>query len=213
MGRFHWITVTAGLVVGVCMMLAPRQVAHAGTIIGSAHDFSSKGWSGGKICAPCHTPHNADTSVANSPLWNHKVTAATFTVYVGQGTMDATIGQPDGISKLCLSCHDGTVALDSFGGSSGTSFISGGEKLGTDLTNDHPVSFTYDDALATSDGELATPSTAASGMGGSIAADMLFNNKLECASCHDVHNTVANGPKLLVKSNAGSALCLTCHTK
>ncbi len=80
------------------------------------------------------------------------------------------------------------------------------------MSNDHPISFTYDAALATSDGELFDPSTISSGLGGTIAADMLFGNKLECASCHDVHNAAGN-PDLLVKANTASALCLTCHDK
>jgi len=84
---------------------------------------------------------------------------------------------------------------------------------GGDLNSEHPISFTYNDALATADGGLNIPSTTTSGLGGTIADDMLFNNKVECASCHDVHNALGTGGNLLVKSNAGSGLCLTCHAK
>jgi predicted CXXCH cytochrome family protein len=182
-------------------------------IAGSAHDFSSEGWSGGQICLPCHTPHNADTSVPFSPLWNHEVTTATYQVYTSP-TLDATVDQPTGVSKLCLSCHDGTVALDSYGGATGVEFITGDALLGTDMSNDHPISFTYDTNLALTDGELFDPSTTASGLGGTIDADMLFDGSLECGSCHDVHNTVNPGnPHLLLIDNAASALCLTCHDK
>ncbi|MCP4665925.1 MAG: cytochrome C, partial [Deltaproteobacteria bacterium] len=92
-------------------------------IAGSAHDFSTQPWMAahnGQICLPCHTPHNADTSVTDGPLWNHQVTTvATYTLYTSS-TFEATdSGQPDGRSKLCLSCHDGTVAVDSFGGVTG----------------------------------------------------------------------------------------------
>ncbi|MCC7200108.1 MAG: cytochrome c3 family protein [Gammaproteobacteria bacterium] len=197
-------------------------VAGADTIVGSDHDFSGDGWSGGEICVACHTPHNADTSVTNAPLWNHSLTTTSFTLY-SSATMNATVGQPDGSSKLCLSCHDGTVALDSFGGKTGTSYIGGGQNLGTTLANDHPVSITYNTALATADGSLADPATAqvtigTSGNGGrtktgSISAIMAPDGKVQCSSCHDVHNTYTNGASLLVKSNAGSALCLTCHVK
>jgi len=182
-------------------------------ITGSAHDFSSQGWGTNEICQPCHTPHNASTALP-VVLWNHAVTAATYTLY-SSPTMNATTGQPDGVSKACLSCHDGTVALDSFGGSTGTNFIGGNANFGTDLSNDHPVSFTYDNTLATADGGLHPPATTPSGLGGTIAADMLFgtgNTQVECASCHDVHNA-ANLEFLLLKSNAGSSLCLTCHAK
>jgi predicted CXXCH cytochrome family protein len=182
-------------------------------ITGSAHDFSGQGWSGGEICIVCHTPHNADTSVAEAPLWNHEVTTATFTVYTSP-TLDATVGQPGGVSKLCLSCHDGTVAVDSYGGATGNEYISGDELLGTDLSNDHPISFTYDTALATADGELEDPATAPSGLGGTIDEDLLFNGSMECGSCHDVHNTASAGNEhLLLITNQGSAICLTCHAK
>ncbi len=183
-----------------------------GQITGSAHDFKAETWNtSGEICIVCHTPHNADATVTDAPLWNHQVTAATFTVYTSS-TLDATVGQPDGNSKLCLSCHDGTVAIDNFGGAtSGTVYIDGSDSLGTSLADDHPISFDYNTALATADGDLFDPSTASSGLGSTIAADMLFNNRLQCASCHDVHN--AGIDNLLVKSNAASALCLTCHDK
>lgn len=177
-------------------------------ISGSDHDFSGQGWSGGEICIVCHTPHKADTTVTDAPLWNHEVTVATFTLY-SSSTLDATLGQPDGISKLCLSCHDGTVAIDAFGGKSGSSYITGSALIGTDISDDHPISFTYNTALATADGGLYDPSTQSSGLGSTIAADMLFSDKLECASCHDVHDDTYE--PFLIKSNAGSALCLTCH--
>ncbi len=197
-------------VIGVVAFAFGGQVAYAG-ISGSDHDFSGSGWSGGEICVVCHTPHAADTSVTGAPLWNHEVTTATFTPY-SSSTLTATVGQPTGTSKLCLSCHDGTVAIDSFGGATGTNFINGSDLIGTDLSNDHPISFAYDTALATSDGGLNDPSSQNSGLGGTIDEDMLFNGNMECASCHDVHDSAGNS-KLLVKSNASSALCLTCHNK
>ena len=82
---------------------------------------------------------------------------------------------------------------------------------GGTLANDHPINFEYTAALSTADGELYNPSSA-SGLGGSITSDMLSNNKMECSSCHDVHNTKGNS-KLLLKSNQNSGLCLTCHNK
>jgi predicted CXXCH cytochrome family protein len=193
-------------------MLSFAPTALAQGISGSLHDFSGQAWSGGKICIVCHTPHNGATSVAEAPLWNHDVTAAAFALY-STSTLDASdMGQPDGASKLCLSCHDGTVALDSFGGAAGSTNISGSALVGTDLSNDHPISFTYDSALATADGQLYNPSVANSGLGGTITADMLFADKIQCASCHDVHNSAGNTDLLRI-DNAASALCLTCHNK
>ncbi len=191
------------------VLVGTGLVAQA-VISGSAHDFSGAAWNtSGQICLPCHATHN--TTAASAPLWNHAETAASFTLY-SSPTLDATVGQPAAESKACLSCHDGTVALDSYAGNTGSSTLSGTALVGTDLSNDHPVSFTYNDALATADGGLHAPSTQNSGLGGTIAADMLFGDQLECASCHDVHNDAGNTALLLV-DNASSALCLTCHNK
>jgi predicted CXXCH cytochrome family protein len=183
------------------------------TIVGSAHDFSDDSWNTtGQICLVCHTPHNADVTVNNAPLWNHETTAATFTPYTSS-TMDATTGQPDASSKLCLSCHDGTVAVDNFGDQTGgTHFLSGNSSIGTNLNDDHPISFTYDASLASADNGLYDPTTTNSGLGGTIAEDMLIGGQVQCASCHDVHNG-SGVEKLLRKTNAASALCLTCHNK
>ncbi|WP_457670659.1 cytochrome c3 family protein [Thiolapillus sp.] len=196
--------------------------ATAGTIIGSKHDFSTSAWAGGEICIVCHTPHNA-TTITDAPLWNHEVTAATFTTYTSPTfDGDATIGQPDGSSVLCLSCHDGTVAVDSFGGNPPPIgvLVVPPANLGTDLSNDHPISFTYDAALAAADPGLFDPTTTSVTIGtgaktktGPISDIMLLSGKLQCASCHDVHNGFTDGPKLLRISNAGSALCMACHDK
>lgn len=205
-------------------LLVTAGSASAGTIVGSVHDLSAQGWSGGEICVVCHTPHNADTSVTAAPLWNHEVTVAAHTMYSsttfdGAGTI---AGGPTGASKLCLSCHDGTVAIDSFGGATGTSTIQNPNAIfGTDLSNDHPISFTYDTALATADGALADPAVATVTIGdatdfknGTISDLMLPGGELQCNSCHDVHNKfAAAATKLLRISNANSDLCLTCHTK
>ncbi len=176
-------------------------------ITGSEHDFSGSGWSGGQICLPCHTPHNADTSVAQAPLWNHDASTATYTLY-SSPTLDATLKQPTGNSKLCLSCHDGTVAVDSFSGLTGNIYIDGGALIGTNLQDHHPVSFTYNAALAVKDGELADPTTAVTSLGGTIDTDLLFNAQVECASCHDVHDKAGNSDLLVISE---PALCRTCH--
>lgn len=193
-------------------------VVNAQTIVGTKHDFSNSTtytWNTtGEICIVCHTPHNASTTVLDAPLWNHATTSTSFALYTSS-TLNATgLGQPDASSKLCLSCHDGTVALENFGTTTGGShFITAGTNLGTSLSNDHPISFTYDATLATADGHLQNPATA-TGIGtGTINATMLIGGKMQCSSCHDVHNAYGNTAGLLKKSNAASALCLTCHKK
>jgi predicted CXXCH cytochrome family protein len=183
-------------------------------ITGSSHDFSAAAWntSNNEICIVCHTPHNA-TILPDAPLWNHALSAVTNYTLYASGTLNATMGQPDGSSKLCLSCHDGTVAIENYGGvTSGATFMSGGPLLGTALSNDHPVSFLYDAALAGADPGLQNPTTALSGLGGTINQNMLISGRMQCSSCHDVHNG-AGIVGLLLKSNSHSALCLTCHIK
>lgn len=187
-------------------------------LTGSAHDFSSHGWnSGGEICQPCHTPHlsGVDSVPANiAPLWNHQVTeVATFSVYTGYD-MQVTPGQPEGISLLCLSCHDGTIALDAFGeNTTGSDYMTGNALLGTNLSNDHPISIDWQHQTNDGGGSLwcvnchnmhATPTY--------ISELVFFNGKVECPTCHDVHNT-AGIDKLLRITSLNSEICLSCHNK
>lgn len=189
----------------------------AGTIVGTKHDFSASGWSGNEICVACHTPHNSDTGVTDAPLWNHNLSTQTYSLYASP-TLNATTAQPTGTSKLCLSCHDGTVAYDNT--TNGTK-MAGASAVGSDgLNNDHPISFTYDDTLATDDGALHAPSTTAVIIGsgddtksGTIETAMLIGGQVQCATCHDVHNKFTDGGSLLRVSITASKLCLTCHNK
>ena len=210
-----WSTLVAAA--GAMVMLFAAQGAMAAGITGTKHDFSAKLWGSGstalgQICVVCHAPHN-NNNAAGSLLWNHTVTAATFTMY-SSPTLTATglaVGAGS-VSKLCLSCHDGTVAVDSFGGTgtAGTvQSITGGAKVGPDLSNDHPIGFAYNAALATADGGLKTP--ASTSFVDAASKVPLFAANLECASCHNVHDN-ANAPFLRI-ANTGSALCITCHNK
>jgi hypothetical protein len=197
----------------VLISLLISSVGHAQKIAGSKHDFSVG--SGRieiagefEICIFCHTPHHAELEPA--PLWDHETTVAAFDTYTSITLNADDVDQPSGISKLCLSCHDGSVAIDSYGGNVGHLKINSViTKIGTDLSNNHPISFIYDEPLATADGSLEDPET------NLAVSDLLFENKVECPSCHDVHN---NAPvpfnfDLLRLSNDGSALCLSCHIK
>ncbi len=193
------------LLVGAMVISLSVGKTEAAGIAGTKHDLSAKGWGSDQICIFCHTPHNAVTPQL-VPLWNHASTAATFTLY-SSSSLQAVPGQPSNNSKACLSCHDGTIALDSYGTRTGTNFITGSGKLGTDLKDDHPISFAYNAALATADGGLVAPASASQ----VVAGIPLYDSKLECASCHNVHDN-ANGDYLRV-NNTGSALCLKCHSK
>ena len=194
-------------------------------ITGSAHDFSAS-IADGQVCVACHVPHNSDTTVADAPLWSQTLTTQTFTMYTGPGSLDGAIdAQPTGVSKLCLSCHDGVTGMDSFGGANmPTQFVGTTAVLGTSLNDDHPISIVYDSVTDTGLFDpatgvtvgLATATTKA--RTGTIAGLMLDgSNKVQCASCHDVHNnytgdTADYAPLLKVKKS-NSSLCLTCHDK
>jgi predicted CXXCH cytochrome family protein len=162
-----------------------------------------------EICIFCHTPHN---SVPTGPLWNRNDPGATYTLYDNtvSSTIQAIPGQPDGSSILCLSCHDGTIALGSVvSRTNDISFVSGtivmpagNTNLTTDLSDDHPVSFVYNSALAAGDGNLKFPP--------SYPVSTDENSKLQCTSCHDPHKN--SYTKFLVTTKEASAVCLSCHS-
>ncbi|MBW2735428.1 MAG: hypothetical protein JRH20_23840 [Deltaproteobacteria bacterium] len=113
------------------------------------------------------------------------------------------------MSRLCLSCHDGTVAIDSFNGNTGSMMIAGNALLGTNLSDDHPLGMewrhqTQMPACAhchSAHGSMANPGPV-----------YFFNRRVECPSCHDVHDKDTI-PNLLVMTNTASQLCLHCHGK
>lgn len=105
---------------GMALMLT-HGVAMAG-IAGSKHDLSSTGagntfaptTGNSEICAFCHTPHGADTS-AVVPLWNRKMNApGSYQSYsaLGTSTLDGGTMAVGSVSLACLSCHDGTQAMN-----------------------------------------------------------------------------------------------------
>lgn len=67
-----------------------------------------------EICVFCHTPHGSDTSAA-VPLWNRKLAEpTTYTTYnsLGTSSLDGATAQVGSVSLACLSCHDGTQAMN-----------------------------------------------------------------------------------------------------
>ncbi|MDT3670016.1 MAG: cytochrome c3 family protein [Aromatoleum sp.] len=201
---------------------APAQLNTKANIAVTKHNLSASGPETTKataedqICVFCHTPHAANTS-APAPLWNRKLSSATYTPYTSN-SLDTerilgALSQPGGSSKLCLSCHDGTMALGTVGvldgrsdpaavaGLTGTMPAGAGatsgftRNLGIDLRNDHPISFRFDTPLATSDGELRDPPYSAGGktvvgQRSSAVRPMLpldHEGKVQCTSCHDPH--------------------------
>ena len=188
------------------------SAAAFGGIVGTDHDFSGETWSDGQICLPCHVPHGGHTAADGSSmvLWNHAITAETFTMYTPFATdrpdrdQDADV-LPGSPSKLCLSCHDGATALDSYGGATGSVLMTGSSVLGADLRDDHPIGVQY-------------PADGTSGYhnASTLTDEKLVDwgsktNRVECTSCHEPHSD--DYVKFLRKDNAASALCLECHDK
>lgn len=250
-GRFLSLLITAAM--------APAIAATVSDVRNTKHNLSVTGpgpvkaVSETQVCVFCHTPHGAE-NIPAAPLWNRQLSGATYTPYTSN-SIDASdiAATPGGSSKLCLSCHDGTLAIGSVNVAngqlnpviqmSGTALdgtMPAGEgeltgftrRLGVDLTNDHPISFTYDTSLALADGELRDPQssphiqTRAPGVRAPVP---LENGQLECTSCHDPHirdQDPAKSIKFLRLSRfqtvnpvggpfneSTDIVCLACHDK
>lgn len=149
------------------------------------------------------------------PLWRgHLSSSLTYKLY-SSDTLDATVNQPLAPTKACLTCHDGLIAKGPVTGCTSCHKVHGGN---IDLSNDQPASFTFDTALAQKDSALQDPgSTQVPSLGGkTIKEGMLYQDRLECTSCHDVHaakGDSATAPKLLLVDNRQDKLCFTCHIK
>jgi len=192
------------------MLLLITCRLYAQSVVNTVHNMSAtssntiKATNDNEVCIFCHTPHG---SRPVAPLWNKNDPGSSYTLY-NSSTLDGTSGQPDGSSILCLSCHDGTIALGNLvsresdiamvGGI--TTMPVGGSNLQTDLSDDHPVSYVY----SSGDTELNDP-----GALGSLVK--LETGKIQCVSCHDPHKNTYT--KFLVDTNENSLLCITCHNK
>ena len=157
------------------------------------------------LCVFCHTPHNANPTRA---LWNRELPGVTYKLYESS-TLQAQLNQPTGSSRLCLSCHDGVLAMGNLRVAPPDSHFSlgpltGKAALGTDLSDDHPVSFVYDSALALRRGQLKDPA----GLPQTIRLD--DTGQLQCTTCHNPHDD--RNPKFLRIDNRFGALCTTCHS-
>jgi predicted CXXCH cytochrome family protein len=203
-----WVVVIA---VG-CFSVLTSLADNPNSIIYSKHNLSVSSLgtvhasSETEVCIFCHTPHHA---TGDGALWNHAMSGATYQPYTSL-SMKATVGQPTGSSRLCLSCHDGTVALGSVQSRSSMIAMNDGmlpstspDFVGTDLTTTHPVSFTYNNSLAVADGNLVYPNA--------LPPEVQLDNsgQMQCTSCHDPHNDQYGN--FLVQDNSKAGLCLNCH--
>ncbi len=111
---------------------------------------------------------------------------------------------------LPLSDGPSTFNLPGRGFNLGKAADGSNDSQGNDLTNDHPIGFDYNAAQGLSLGALYAI--------GTINSRIKFygpNHKVECTTCHNPHandDDVDLRPMLVI-SNIGSALCLSCHNK
>jgi len=215
------------LLILIAAILLSFSAAYADNVSNTDHNLSDAAnpystTTTDEVCVFCHTPHGAAT---NAPLWNRNYTAGNFTMY-SSPTIDMTAaGTPESVSAACLSCHDGTTAFDSlinepgagldaiatwtWAGNNGTMANPPSDValLGTDLSNDHPISIAYDT------GADADFNAIANNYVGSLPLypGSVGDNQVECGSCHNPHEDIL--PNFLRISNAGSAMCVTCHQK
>jgi predicted CXXCH cytochrome family protein len=161
-----------------------------------------------RICVFCHAPHNANPL---TPLWNKNIEGINYSLYTPytSETMrsPAPPSGPTGSTRLCLSCHDGTIALGQTMQPSNriAMTVAGGMPVtspsyfGTSLASHHPVSFSYYDALPNPELAASPPS------------ELLFygNGIMQCTTCHDPHDNT--NKKFLAVTNEDSTLCLLCH--
>ncbi|WP_136516093.1 cytochrome C [Geomonas edaphica] len=217
------IVLSALSIVALSTSMAFALTAPRGGVAGSIHDMNQYPGatkdSQGRVCAFCHTPHHAATDGNDYlPLWSHVLPTTSYVPY-NTATIDATIDPStmmEGPSKLCMSCHDGAIAVDTHysttdNGSkhlSGDSFGNAALAENASLSNDHPIGFVFD-AVAAGNPDTGAPGTSTekgkdnyiktSGAkyDGNLdttmtVASRLYNGSqgaiMTCATCHDVHN-------------------------
>jgi hypothetical protein len=198
------------------------------TVIGTPHDLAPE------PCAMCHTPHSG---TGEFPLWNRIQEKPTYTLYNSSSFDMGPTTQPRAPSSLCLVCHNGIASeLVNYPGPCSNPDaaydieVAGCADLGTDLSNEHPISFNYNSTADLDNNGFPTVVTYTRPQGnreaipGSLTGTdyWLYGNGteinwFECATCHSVHDLVEYDGKgeyqvyFLRADNTGSQMCLDCH--
>ncbi len=168
--------------------------------------------SGNTGCAFCHPPHNGLGGI--SPLWNQQYSKATYTPYNSTTYHQTGNSQPPlGItSSLCLSCHDGTVAVgttQAYGQAGMSGKWAPQDSFGKDLSSSHPFSL----VLPMKD-SVDLVSTLISGKSSDpLGKVKLIKGNIECTSCHDPHVQATDpiAQEFLVRDSSSGQMCLACH--
>lgn len=202
------------LALGLGSHLADRASGQDVSFVDTKHNLSVSGTGEfralheTRMCIFCHTPHRGRTS---APLWNREDSTQSYLEY-NSSTFGGITSQPDGSSKLCLSCHDGSIALGLVVNDpreiemvpGHTRLDRGSAFIGTNLRDDHPISFDY----SSSEGGRGPDYLRASSITPPVHLDML--GRVQCTSCHDPHRSPFGD--FLLASDRYSGLCLSCHT-
>jgi hypothetical protein len=215
-----------------CLLIGAATFVWA-SVIGTPHDLAPE------PCAMCHTPHSG---TGQYPLWNREQPSQTYTLYDSISFDMGPTTAPRSPSSLCLVCHNGIASeLVNYPGPCSNPDaaydieVAGCADLGTDLSNDHPISFNYnatadldnnDFPVSNNVGSVSRPRFAIPGfisgtnyfLYANSAATAAVDQWFECATCHSVHD-LANYPGkgseqvyFLRADNTGSQMCLDCHT-
>lgn len=166
----------------------------------------------GQSCTACHVARSAsppekppENTCNKTLLWDCDMLTRTFQTYdtpVPSDNPAAPVLDESQVrmsSLLCASCHDG-VSTPSMSGTAG--FRSRSSTSATmSLQNEHPIDVPYD--------SVRDPSLAALTVVTHQVKLFGQTNKVQCATCHNVHDS--SDPKLLRAPNKNSSLCLACH--
>jgi len=186
-----------------------------GEVLGS-HNLSASGTGPVKgtsdPCLYCHAPHSGVSQ--NSALWSQTLSVQTYAPYASS-TLHNIQQQPvmGAVSSLCLSCHDGTVAVGQtqpYGQLQITGSMYSADVFGANLQGSHPFSLKLPLVDAP---DLVQSLTATHKTQDPLQAVNLINNNVECTSCHAPHVQGIDQVSLnfLVRDGSSGQICLACH--
>lgn len=222
------------------------SIAYPVSIVNTRHNLSATGpgpiraVTENEVCVFCHTPHRAGSA---APLWNRTMSSAEYKLYSSVTLLSPTSPaiRPDRSSKVCLSCHDGTVALGqvvNIGGGPSTISMqqssapittlppSASSYLGTDLSGHHPISIEMNAELVSdkqnqcNDGKV-TFRLCMPRQGQPVRlmpTDNAYRSSggsrmgVQCTSCHDPHNDPAPPNSVFLKVGDANNTDQLCMT-
>lgn len=215
------------LVILLLLAVAWLAVPSRADIVRTKHNLSVTGpgplkaYGERRICVFCHTPHSARRQ---TPLWNRRDSGRVYVKYWSP-TLDAygpgAAPPLDGASRLCMSCHDGTVALGEVLQGGPIRMRPGADRIptrpgrfsGTDLTGSHPISFEVTDDLIARNNTRDMPLKPLNVIRADTDVRLDGNNKLQCTTCHDPHKNryEASSGVPFYRKPTWEGVCLVCH--